>query len=82
MTTVLTAKGKVTIPMAIRDALGLKPGTPVTFEVNKEGQVLILKALGAHKHSQDRFPAALGKAGVKWRTKDLMTLLRGDDRCT
>jgi hypothetical protein len=27
----------------------------------------------------DRFEAARGKADVKWRTDDLMALLRGED---
>lgn len=79
MTTVLTVKGQVTIPKPIRDALGLKPGTPVDFGVNKEGQVVILKAQETAAKVQDRFEAARGKADVKWRTKELMALLRGDD---
>lgn len=79
MTTVLTVKGQVTIPKPIRDALGLKPGTSVDFGVNKEGQVVILKAQETAAKVQDRFEAARGKADVKWRTKELMALLRGDD---
>lgn len=79
MTTVLTVKGQVTIPKPIRDALGLKPGTPVDFGVNKEGQVVILKAQETAVKVKDRFEAARGKADVKWRTKELMALLRGDD---
>lgn len=79
MTTVLTLKGQVTIPKPIRDALGLKPGTPVDFGVNEEGQVVILKALKTASKAQNRFEAARGKADVKWRTKELMALLRGDD---
>jgi antitoxin PrlF len=79
MTTVLTVKGQVTIPKPIRDALGLKPGTPVDFGVNKEGQVVIFQAQSAPAMAQDRFEAARGKADVKWRTRELMTLLRGED---
>ncbi len=79
MATVLTVKGQVTIPKNIRDALGLKPGTPVDFGVNKEGQVVILKAQTAPVKVQDRFEAVRGRADVKWRTKELMALLRGED---
>lgn len=79
MTTLLTVKGQVTIPKPIRDALGLMPGTPVDFGVNKEGQVVILKAQGGPAKVQNRFEAARGKADVKWRTKELMALLRGED---
>lgn len=79
MTTVLTVKGQVTIPKQIREALGLKPGSPVNFGVNKEGQVVIMKAQEAAAKVQDRFEASRGKADINWRTKELMALLRGDD---
>jgi AbrB family looped-hinge helix DNA binding protein len=76
MPTNLTTKGQVTIPKKVRDALRLAPGDGVEFDVNHEGQVVVLKA-GAHRaHRRDRFAAALGKAQVRWRTADLMALLR------
>ena len=78
MATTLTVKGQVTIPKRIRDALGLKPGMPVDFSVNKEGLVVIQKAEGSAKRKPDRFEAVRGKADVKWRTQDLMALLRGN----
>lgn len=81
MPTTLTVKGQVTIPKQIRDALGLTPGTAVDFAVNREGQVVLHKAAGAKgkvvRRSPDRFDTARGKADVKWRTQDLMALLRG-----
>ena len=82
MTTTLTVKGQVTIPNQIRDALGLAPGSAVDFAVNREGQVVLHKAVGAKgkgatKPTPDRFDAVRGKADVKWRTQDLMALLRG-----
>ena len=82
MPTTLTVKGQVTIPKQIRDALGLAPGSAVDFAVNREGQVVLQKAVssrgkGAAKRQPDRFDAARGKADVKWRTQDLMALLRG-----
>jgi len=81
MTTTLTVKGQVTIPKQIRDALGLTPGSAVDFAVNREGQVVLHKAASAKgkagaKVLPDRFDAARGKADVKWRTQDLMALLR------
>jgi AbrB family looped-hinge helix DNA binding protein len=78
MSTTLTIKGQVTIPKQIRDALGLRPGMPVDFSVNQEGEVVIHKAQCADKREPDRFEAARGKADVKWRTQDLMALLRGE----
>lgn len=79
MTTIITAKGQVTIPKAIRDALGLTPGTPVDFAVNKEGQIVIMKAQALPAKLPNRFEEARGKAVVKWRTQGLMSLLRDKD---
>lgn len=76
MTTTLTSKGQVTIPKQIRDALGLAPGCSVQFAVNREGDVVIHKVGARASRKPDRFEAARGKADVKWRTDDLMALLR------
>lgn len=40
MTTTVTAKGQVTIPKRLRDALGLKPGTKVDVEFSEEGALV------------------------------------------
>ncbi len=72
----MTIKGQVTIPKKIREALRLAPGDGVEFNVNREGQVIVLKAGARSLRKQDRFAAALGKAQVKWRTDELMALLR------
>ncbi|MBS0465807.1 MAG: AbrB/MazE/SpoVT family DNA-binding domain-containing protein [Proteobacteria bacterium] len=78
MSTTLTVKGQVTIPKQIRDALGLMPGTPIDFAVNRDGEVVLHKASAkTSKTSPDRFDAARGKADLPWRTQDLMALLRG-----
>lgn len=79
MTTTLTSKGQVTIPKQIRDALNLEPGSAVAFAVNRDGDVVIQKAGARPGRKRDRFEAARGKADVKWRTDELMALLRGDD---
>jgi AbrB family looped-hinge helix DNA binding protein len=79
MSTTLTSKGQVTIPKQIRDALNLEPGCAVDFTVNREGEVVIHKVAARASRKRDRFEAARGKADIKWRTDELMTLLRGDD---
>ena len=79
MPTSLTSKGQVTIPKRIRDALRLVPGTAVDFAVNPRGEVVLLKARGADSHKRvraDRFDAVRGRADIKWRTDELMKLLR------
>lgn len=79
MTTTLTSKGQVTIPKQIRDALSLTPGCSVQFAVNRDGDVVIHKVGARVSRKPDRFEAARGKADVKWRTDDLMALLRSKD---
>ncbi len=76
MSTTLTVKGQVTIPKHIREALGLKPGMPVDFAVNRDGEVVIREADDPAGRRPDRFEAARGKADIRWRTDELMALLR------
>lgn len=77
-TTTITVKGQVTVPKHIRDALGLVPGTQVGFALNDAGDVVLRVAQHRLGKPADRFEAARGKADVKWRTQDLMKLLRDD----
>jgi AbrB family looped-hinge helix DNA binding protein len=79
MATTLTSKGQVTIPKQIRDALNLTPGSSVEFAVNREGEVVIHRVGAKPSRKRDRFEATRGKADVKWRTDELMSLLRGED---
>jgi AbrB family looped-hinge helix DNA binding protein len=84
MATSMTVKGQVTIPKKVREALRLAPGDGVEFDVNQEGQIVVCKADSrvsgkARGAKRDRFEAARGKAQVKWRTDELMLLLRGAD---
>jgi len=79
MTTTLTSKGQATIPKHIRDTLGLKPGSKLTFDVNKEGDIVLRKAGPTDKPGRDRFDEVIGTADIKWDVDELMTLLRGDD---
>ena len=80
MATTITSKGQVTIPKHIRDALQLKPGNAVDFAVNRDGEVVLQRAQRepARKRAGDRFASVRGQAEVKWRTRDLMKLLRGE----
>jgi len=77
MSSTLTSKGQVTIPKHIRDALRLHPGTAVEFAVNAAGELVIHPARAPRGRASDQFDAVRGSADVKWRTDDLMKLLRG-----
>lgn len=78
MPTTLTIKGQVTIPKHIRDALGLEPGMSVDFAVNPAGEVVVRRVGRPSRRTRDRFTAVRGKADIRWRTDDLMALLRGE----
>lgn len=78
MPTAITSKGQVTIPKKIRDALQLAPGSRVDFNVNADGQVVLHKAGAKHRAKPDRFERMRGRAQIKWRTDQLMELLRGE----
>jgi AbrB family looped-hinge helix DNA binding protein len=41
LTTTVTQKGQVTIPVAIRNLLGIKPNQKVSFSVNRNNEVRI-----------------------------------------
>lgn len=78
MITSLTSKGQVTIPKKIRDALRLAPGSRVKFSVNADGQVVLHKANMRGQAKPDRFERMRGRAQIKWRTDQLMALLRDE----
>lgn len=78
MSTTLTSKGQVTIPKAVREHLGLKPGSKVAFSLDANGDVVIKPAV-ERKGSPDRFERLRGHAGPGMSTDEIMKLLRGDD---
>jgi antitoxin PrlF len=45
MESMITAKGQATIPKAVRDRLGLKPGDKVRFFLHPDGTVVLLPKL-------------------------------------
>lgn len=73
----LNPKGQVTIPKKIREALRMASGCSVDFAVNAVGDIVIRKVGTESDQKRDRFEAARGTADVKWRTDELMALLRG-----
>ncbi|MGH6877644.1 MAG: AbrB/MazE/SpoVT family DNA-binding domain-containing protein [Rhizomicrobium sp.] len=78
MTTTLTSKGQVTIPKKVREALQLVPGSRMEFGINADGQVVLSKVGSRRRDKPDRFERMRGRAQIKWRTDQLMALLRGD----
>ena len=74
--TKMTTKGQVTIPKRLRDHLGLKPGSGVDFEIERDGRVY-LKAHDGPPES--RFARWRGSLKTEMTTDEIMALLRGED---
>ena len=45
----MTAKGQITMPKPIRQALGADTGTKVTFELHENGQVVVSRVDAEHE---------------------------------
>ncbi|NKK02186.1 AbrB/MazE/SpoVT family DNA-binding domain-containing protein [Rhizobium leguminosarum bv. viciae] len=76
MTTTVTAKGQVTIPKAVRELLGIVPGSAVDFHRTADGSVVLTRA--DRKQLTSRFQKLRGHAGEGLNTDAIMALTRGD----
>lgn len=45
----MTAKGQITVPKPIREALGAETGTKVAFDLRENGQVVVSRAEAEHE---------------------------------
>ena len=52
MKSTISSKGQVTVPVEVRDKLGLSPGTEVEFELRRNG--VLLRKGGGVRHPVDR----------------------------
>ena len=75
----ITRKGQVTVPKRIRDAMNLKPGCEVVFDVSEDGKIFLRKSGRTGQRRPDRFDRAVGAARIKWNgtTDRYMELIRG-----
>lgn len=72
MDAVVAQRGQVTIPKALRDKLGIVPGTVLEFHA-ENGRLVAVKRMGEHPAF-----ALLGKRARGRRTAEVMATLRGD----
>nr|CAD6602906.1 AbrB/MazE/SpoVT family DNA-binding domain-containing protein [Rhizobium sp. TCK] len=77
MTTTVTTKGQVTIPKAVRDLLGIAPGTKVDFQRHADGSVVLTRA-DKKTRPASRFQRLRGHAGEGLSTEAIMALTRGE----
>jgi len=71
----VTSKGQVTIPLAVRRALGIGPGSEVEFELDERGARLVRAKTGSGKTVVRRMR---GRATVALSTDEIMALTRAD----
>ena len=72
MKSTISSKGQITVPVEIRNKLGLKAGAVVTFEVTKNGALLRKGRAGTHPVDQ-----VYGSLNLTRRTDELLNELRG-----
>jgi AbrB family looped-hinge helix DNA binding protein len=77
MSTTVTSKGQVTVPKVVRDYLGLKAGSAVTFERLASGEIVLRPARPRAKARASVFSKLRGRATVQMRTEEIMALTRG-----
>jgi AbrB family looped-hinge helix DNA binding protein len=71
----LTEKGQVTIPIRIREELGLRPGDEVEFVSEKDG-VRIRRASGNPSPGRRVVERLRGRGDVPMSTAEIMALTR------
>lgn len=76
MATNVTSKGQVTVPKIVRDYLGLKPGTAVTYERLPDGEIALRIAKRNAKTRPSTYGKLRGRATIKIKTEEIMALTR------
>lgn len=76
----ITTKGQVTIPVEIREKLGLLPNSEVEFEV--VGQAVrirkVKRAAGTGRRGKSIVQRLRGRGSVRMTTDEILALTRGD----
>jgi AbrB family looped-hinge helix DNA binding protein len=72
----ITSKGQVTIPIEIREKMGLLPNTEVEFKITGS-TVFLRKAGSSSERSRSLINQMRRKATVKMTTDEILALTRG-----
>ena len=68
----VTSKGQVTIPLHVRNALGIRPGTEVAFELDDRGARLVVD----REDVRAGIAAMRGAGDVPMTTDEILALTR------
>lgn len=76
----ITSKGQVTIPVEIRERLGLLPNSEVEFELDgNTARIRKSRGRGKRSRGQSIVNQLRGKSTAGMSTEQIMALTRGDD---
>ena len=82
MPTRISAKGRVTLPRKVREALRVGPGDWLQFAFNSSGEIVVHKAQpesGPSPRARNARHHARLEAQIRRRAAELLALLRGLD---
>jgi AbrB family looped-hinge helix DNA binding protein len=68
----VTQKGQVTIPLSVRQALGIKPGSEVEFRLDEEGARLVVDP----NRAAETIAGLRGAGDVDLTTDEILALTR------
>jgi AbrB family looped-hinge helix DNA binding protein len=68
----VTQKGQVTIPLAVRRALGIRPGSDVEFELEERGARLVVD----RERAAGEIASMRGAGDVELSTDEILALTR------
>jgi AbrB family looped-hinge helix DNA binding protein len=69
----VTQKGQVTIPLEVRRALGIQPGSEVQFRIEDEGVRLVVDP----QRAADEIAGMRGAGSGELSTDEILALTRG-----
>ncbi len=72
----ITSKGQVTIPIEVREKLGLLPNTEVEFVMSGNAVQLVKKRSSRKSRGADAVARLRGSAQVKMTTAEILALTR------
>lgn len=74
----LTSKGQITIPIEVRQQLGLHPGDELEVVIDEAGRACIVKSANQPSRGRRIAESLLGKGDVPMTTDEIMALTRGE----